>query len=181
MSVTASSDALFPCGLQEKGADKKAAAKAAALAKAKGAEKKPEKAAPVERTQCVYEVKPAEAGQDMADLERRVRSVQREGLSWGEQFKVVDVAFGIQKLIVQFLVDDRCGLQEVEDAVRCAPLAPLPPSAALAPMCCVTQWCMRWSRVPPCSTCALLNLGLCVSRRSWSSARTSSPLLTCAP
>ncbi len=100
------------------GKDKKAAAKAAALAKAsagKAAEKKP---APVERTQCVYEVKPAEAGQDMADLEAKVRSVKKEGLSWGEQFKVVDVAYGIQKLIIQFLVDERCGLQDVEDAVR---------------------------------------------------------------
>jgi len=95
---------------------KAAAAKAAALAKAKGAEVK-KKEAPVERTQCVYEVKPAEAGQDMVDLERRVRSIQKEGLSWGETFKVVDVAYGIQKLVIQFLVDDRCGLQEVEDAI----------------------------------------------------------------
>ncbi len=106
--------------LQGAAKDKKAAAKAAALAKAsagKAADKKP---APVERTQCVYEVKPAEAGQDMADLEARVRAIKKEGLSWGEQFKVVDVAYGIQKLIIQFLVDERCGLQDVEDAVRLA-------------------------------------------------------------
>jgi len=112
-----SDDDMFASSDDEKGADKKAAAKAAALAKANAGAKKPEKAAVIERTQCVYEVKPAEAGQDMADLERRVRTIQKEGLSWGEQFKVVDVAFGIQKLIVQFLVDDRCGLQEVEDAI----------------------------------------------------------------
>jgi len=112
-----SDDDMFASSGDEK-PDKKAAAKAAAAAKAKAAAaEKPKKEAPVERTQCVYEVKPAEAGQDMADLERRVRTIEREGLSWGQQFKVVDVAFGIQKLIIQFLVDERCGLQEVEDAI----------------------------------------------------------------
>jgi len=112
------SDDMFGSDSDE-GADKKAKKKAAALAaaKAKAAESGKKKEAPVERTQCVYEVKPAEAGQDMVDLERRVRSIQKEGLSWGETFKVVDVAYGIQKLVIQFLVDDRCGLQEVEDAI----------------------------------------------------------------
>lgn len=76
------------------------------------------KDAPIERTHCVYEVKPAEAGQDMAELEALVRRIDLEGLTWGEEFKIVDVAYGIQKLIVQFVFDDRCGLQDVEDAVR---------------------------------------------------------------
>jgi len=100
---------------KDKKAKAAAAAKAKATAAASGGAKKKE--AVIERTQCVYEVKPAEAGQDMADLERRVRTIEKEGLTWGERFKVVDVAYGIQKLVIQFLVDDRCGLQEVEDAI----------------------------------------------------------------
>lgn len=116
-----------PCPLSQ-GADKKAkkeAAKKAALAKANPVVTHAKKEGPVERTQCVYEVKPAEAGQDMADLEARVRGIKKEGLSWGEAFKVVDVAYGIQKLIVQFIIDDRCGLQEVEDAVSPAAYVPV--------------------------------------------------------
>jgi len=115
-SESESDDDMFASSGDEK-PDKKAAAKAAAVAKAKAAAAGTKKEAPVERTQCVYEVKPAEAGQDMADLEARVRTIEKEGLSWGQQFKVVDVAYGIQKLIIQFLVDERCGLQEVEDAI----------------------------------------------------------------
>lgn len=58
------------------------------------------------RPQLVIEVKPVEAGQDMAQLEAYVRSVTLEGLVWGEQFRVVDVAYGIQKLIVQCVIED---------------------------------------------------------------------------
>jgi translation elongation factor EF-1beta len=106
--------------LQDKGAAKaKAAAAAKAKAKASADKGHGGKAAPVEKMQVVYEVKPAEAGQDMADLESRVRALSFEGLSWGEQFKVVDVAYGIQKLIIQFVIaGETTGLQEVEDAVR---------------------------------------------------------------
>lgn len=54
----------------------------------------------------MIEVKPVEAGQDMAVLEAYVRSVAMDGLVWGEQFRVVDVAYGIQKLIVQCVIED---------------------------------------------------------------------------
>ncbi len=33
-------------------------------------------------------MKPLEAGQSMSELEEKVRSVQMDGLLWGEQFKV---------------------------------------------------------------------------------------------
>ncbi len=108
--------------MAQDGAAKKKSAAAAALAKAKAGAKKDDghKAAPVEKTQVVYEVKPAHAGQDMAALEAKIRETKLEGISWGEQFKVVDVAFGIQKLVIQFvMVGELNGLQEVEDAVRC--------------------------------------------------------------
>ena len=84
-----------------------AANKAAAEKKKKA--KKPEKSA------VIYEIKPLEAGQDMAELERRVRSVQKDGLMWGEEFKVEDVAFGIQKLVVQAIIeDDKVDLADIE-------------------------------------------------------------------
>jgi hypothetical protein len=39
-----------------------------------------------------------------------------DGLLWGAEFKIVDVAYGIQKLIVQAVVEDeKVGLQDIED------------------------------------------------------------------
>ena len=49
----------------------------------------------------IYEVKPLEAGQDMKELEAAIRSIEIDGLVWGEEFKVLDVAFGIQKIVCQ--------------------------------------------------------------------------------
>mmetsp|Transcript_44573 Transcript_44573/g.82674 ORF Transcript_44573/g.82674 Transcript_44573/m.82674 type:complete len:243 (-) Transcript_44573:281-1009(-) len=100
---------------------KAAAAKAKAKAKAAAAAKsaKPKKAAPIAKTQVVYEVKTLEAGQDMAALEAAIRSITIDGLTWGEQFGVVDVAFGIQKLIVQCVIeDDKVELVDIEEKIE---------------------------------------------------------------
>lgn len=82
----------------------KIAAKAAAAKKTE--EPKKEKKASVDKSSVVYEVKPLEAGQDMKDIENKIRSIEVDGLLWGQEFKVVDVAFGIQKLIVQAILED---------------------------------------------------------------------------
>ncbi|MDO8971658.1 MAG: elongation factor 1-beta family protein, partial [Saprospiraceae bacterium] len=67
----------------------------------------------------IYEVKPQEAGQDMAALEAKIRSIEMDGLMWGGEFKVVDVAFGIQKLIVQGIVEDeKVPLDDLEERMQ---------------------------------------------------------------
>lgn len=86
-------------------AAKKIAAKAAA-SKKEEPKKDAKKPAAVDKSGVVYEVKPLEAGQDMKELETKLRSIVVDGLLWGQEFKVVDVAFGIQKLVVQAVCED---------------------------------------------------------------------------
>ncbi len=99
------------------GEDGEEAAKKVAAVEKK-AEEAPKKAKKVviAKTLCMYEVKPLEAGQDMKAMEAALRSIEIDGLVWGQEFKVVDVAYGIQKLMVQFVVEDeKVMLDDVEE------------------------------------------------------------------
>jgi elongation factor 1-beta len=80
------------------------------------AEEKKEKKVEISKTAVIYDVKPIEAGQDMKAMEDAIRGIVMDGLIWGEEFKVIDVAYGIQKLVVQAVVEDeKVGLQDIED------------------------------------------------------------------
>jgi elongation factor 1-beta len=86
-----------------------AAAKVAAAkpAAAPAAAKKKER--PVAKTICVYECKPSLADTKPDVMERMVRSVEMEGLQWGETFKVEEIAgagWSVKKLLVQFVCED---------------------------------------------------------------------------
>lgn len=98
----------------------KAKAKAAAAkAKAAASKKKKAKPAKIEMTAVVYEVKPLEAGQDMAKLESSIRALELDGLTWGEQFNVVDVAYGIQKLVIQCVViNEKVDMASIEELLE---------------------------------------------------------------
>ena len=68
------------------------------IADAKGATKK---AAPVGKSNVVFDVKPVSSTIDLDLLASRVfRDVTMEGLTWGEQYKKAPVAFGINKLVL---------------------------------------------------------------------------------
>ena len=59
---------------------------------------------------------------DMKDLEAGVRSIKMDGLQWGQEFKVIDVAFGIKKLMVQFVCEDeKVSLDDVEEQMTALP------------------------------------------------------------
>lgn len=78
--------------------------------------KKKEKKQVVQKTICVYDVKPLEAETEPAELEKAVRSIQMDGLSWGETFKVEEIGYGIKKLVVQCVVEDeKVSLDELEE------------------------------------------------------------------
>nr|CCA18813.1 EF1 guanine nucleotide exchange domaincontaining protein putative [Albugo laibachii Nc14] len=86
---------------------------------AKAAKCKKEKAKPVERTSVVIEVKPWEAETDLEALAIKIKATKIEGLSWGEGHKLVDVAFGIKKLLVQcVIIDDMVALDDITDAIE---------------------------------------------------------------
>ncbi len=55
----------------------------------------------------------------MKAMEEYIRAIQMDGLSWGQEFKVVDVAYGIQKLLVQCVVEDeKVSLDDLEERMQ---------------------------------------------------------------
>ncbi|ETN11618.1 hypothetical protein PPTG_10455 [Phytophthora nicotianae INRA-310] len=100
---------------EEDEAAKALAAKRAEAAKAAKKEKKK----PVERSQVVIEVKPWEAETDLEELAAKIKALPVEGLTWGEGHKLVPVAFGIKKLLVQcVIIDDLVLLDDITDAIE---------------------------------------------------------------
>ncbi|GMF13796.1 unnamed protein product [Phytophthora lilii] len=98
--------------------DEAAKALAAKRAEAAKAAKK-EKKKPVERSQVVIEVKPWEAETDLEELAKKIKALPVEGLTWGEGHKLVPVAFGIKKLLVQcVIVDDLVLLDDITEAIE---------------------------------------------------------------
>ncbi|KAE9113032.1 hypothetical protein PF010_g10234 [Phytophthora fragariae] len=96
------------------------AAKAAAAKRAEAAKaSKKEKKKPVERSQVVIEVKPWEAETDLEELAAKIKALPVEGLTWGEGHKLVPVAFGIKKLLVQcIIIDDLVLLDDITEAIE---------------------------------------------------------------
>ncbi|KAG9414134.1 Elongation factor 1-beta [Aphanomyces cochlioides] len=100
---------------EEDEAAKEAAKKRAEAAKAN----KKEKPKPVERSQVVIEVKPWEAETDLEELAAKIKEVEVDGLTWGEGHKLVPVAFGIKKLLIQcIIVDDKVLMDDITEAIE---------------------------------------------------------------
>ena len=54
-----------------------------------------------QRSLCNLEIKPWEAEQDLNDLFKRIKEkVKPEGLKWSENCKLVEVAFGVKKMLL---------------------------------------------------------------------------------
>ncbi|CAH0475068.1 unnamed protein product [Peronospora belbahrii] len=108
-------DDLFGDDDEDDEATKALAAKRAEAAKSAKKEKKK----PVERSQVVIEVKPWEAETDLEELAAKIKALPVEGLTWGEGHKLVPVAFGIKKLLVQcVIIDDMVLLDDITDAIE---------------------------------------------------------------
>ncbi|KAL0021898.1 hypothetical protein WJX79_000311 [Trebouxia sp. C0005] len=83
--------------------EKEAKAKKDAIieaAKKRGAEK-----AKLTKSMIVLDVKPWDDTTDMAELEKEVRSVAKDGLLWGSS-KLVPVGFGIRKMQITAVIED---------------------------------------------------------------------------
>lgn len=94
---------------------KAAKKKPVAVAK-KAVAKKPEKVA---KTQLVFEVKPEEAETDLKAVEAAIRAITKDGLLWGEEFGTVPVGYGINKLVVQCVVEDeKVSVDDLEETVQ---------------------------------------------------------------
>ncbi|CAH0518870.1 unnamed protein product [Peronospora belbahrii] len=63
--------------------------------------------------------KRAEAAKNLEELAAKIKALPVEGLTWGEGHKLVPVAFGIKKLLVQcVIIDDMVLLDDITDAIE---------------------------------------------------------------
>ncbi|XP_016304797.1 elongation factor 1-beta-like [Sinocyclocheilus anshuiensis] len=79
--------------------------------------KKAKKPALVAKSSILLDVKPWDDETDMAKLEECVRSIQLDGLVWG-QSKLLPVGYGIKKLQIACVVeDDKVGTDQLEELI----------------------------------------------------------------
>jgi len=69
------------------------------------AEKKAKKPSVIAKSNVVLDVKPWDDETDMSELEKRVRTIEQDGLLWGAS-KLVEVGYGIKKLTIMCVVED---------------------------------------------------------------------------
>jgi isoleucyl-tRNA synthetase len=94
-------------------------AKAAAAKAAKDAKKA---AGKIQKTQCVFEIKPYEIETDLLALYENIKAtvVHAEGaIQWGEACNLVPVAYGIKKLVCSVvIVDDLVCIDDIEEPIN---------------------------------------------------------------
>ncbi|XP_028831416.1 elongation factor 1-beta [Denticeps clupeoides] len=79
--------------------------------------KKAKKPALIAKSSILLDVKPWDDETDMVKMEESVRSVQLDGLVWG-QSKLVPVGYGIKKLQIACVVeDDKVGTDQLEELI----------------------------------------------------------------
>ena len=90
---------------------KKDADKAAAEAKKKA------KKEVIAKSSILMDIKPWEAEQDLEELAKKLKAVEKDGLLWGAH-KLVPVAFGVKKLqIIMVIEDDKVSGEDIEDMI----------------------------------------------------------------
>ncbi|XP_071783462.1 elongation factor 1-beta [Centroberyx gerrardi] len=102
------------------GSDEEESAEAARIKEERLAEynaKKAKKPALIAKSSILLDVKPWDDETDMVKLEECVRSIQMDGLLWG-QSKLVPVGYGIKKLQIGCVVeDDKVGTDMLEEQI----------------------------------------------------------------
>jgi len=80
--------------------------------------KKEGKTKPAAKSVVTLDVKPWDDETDMKELEKAVRSIEKDGLVWGAS-KLVPVGFGIKKLQINLVIeDDKVGLGDLEEEIQ---------------------------------------------------------------
>ena len=92
---------------------KKAAAAKAAKEKEIASKKR------IEKSLVALEVKPWEADTDLTALWKKIVATQQEGLSWGENMELEEVAYGIKKIIMTCtVVDDLVSADDITEKIE---------------------------------------------------------------
>ncbi|KAK6960520.1 elongation factor 1-beta-like isoform X1 [Biomphalaria glabrata] len=80
-------------------------------------EKKSKKPALIAKSSVLLDVKPWDDETDMAEMERRVRAIEQDGLVWGAS-KLVEVGYGIKKLTIMCVVeDDKVSIEDLSEKI----------------------------------------------------------------
>ena len=74
-------------------------------------------AAPVGKSQIVYEIKPWGEETNLDEMEAAVRAIKRDGLEWLGS-KREEIAFGIQKLVIICNVLDTVDTESVQEEIE---------------------------------------------------------------
>ncbi|SDA01392.1 BZ3500_MvSof-1268-A1-R1_Chr10-1g02621 [Microbotryum saponariae] len=81
------------------------------------AAKKANKPKTIAKSVVTMDVKPWDDETDMAELEKSVRSIEKDGLVWGLS-KLVPIGYGIKKLQITLVIeDDKIGLDDLQDEI----------------------------------------------------------------
>ena len=55
----------------------------------------------------------------MDDLAKKVLSIKMEGVTWGKDYKLVPVAFGVKKLVVVCtIIDDLVSTDDLQESIE---------------------------------------------------------------
>lgn len=81
------------------------------------ADKKKAKPGPIAKSSVILDVKPWDDETDMKELEKKVRTVEMDGLIWGAS-KLVPVGYGIKKLQIMCVVEDeKVSVEELTEKI----------------------------------------------------------------
>jgi len=82
------------------------------------AAKKSKKPALIAKSSVLLDVKPWDDETDMAELEKNVRTIEMDGLLWG-QGRLQPVGYGISKLVINCVVeDDKVSIEELSEKIE---------------------------------------------------------------
>jgi len=77
------------------------------------AEKKSKKPGPIAKSSVILDVKPWDDETDLGEMEKLVRSIEKDGLVWGGG-KLIPLAYGIKKLqIICVIEDDKVSVDDL--------------------------------------------------------------------
>ena len=79
--------------------------------------RKASKPSVIAKSSVVLDVKPWDDTTDLADMEKRVRSIEMEGLLWGAS-KHVPIGYGIKKLQISIVIEDlKVSVDDLQDKI----------------------------------------------------------------
>nr|ALS04668.1 elongation factor 1-delta [Pseudodiaptomus poplesia] len=82
------------------------------------AEKKSKKPALIAKTSVLFDVKPWDDETDMNEMLKAVKTIEKDGLTWGAN-KLVPVGYGINKLQIMCVVEDeKVSLEELSEQIE---------------------------------------------------------------